>query len=185
MTASLGKNPRESTKAKMREFANLWRGGPDEVRGNQKACWLHMHPDASNKSAEVRGSEYLNHPYTQEYLRTKTDAVAEKADITQDRVLKEVARCGMYDMRRLFDADGNPLPPGELDDDIAAAVVGLKVSTILGDEDNPAIKRYEYKLADKGPAQEKLMKYLGLYEKDNKQRAKSLAELIAEVRGSE
>ncbi|MFP3340305.1 hypothetical protein R0J91_20160, partial [Micrococcus sp. SIMBA_131] len=60
-----------------------------------------------------------------------------------------------------------------------------KITTVVGDEDKPSMKRYEYKLADKSPAQEKLMKYLGLYEKDNKQQAKSLAELIAEVRGSE
>lgn len=179
----LGKKPRESTLAKLREFADLYRGGPDGVRSNAARCYAELHPGAHPKNCEARGSEYLNHPYTQEYMRKKTDKVAEKADITQERVLKEVFRCGMYDMRKLFDDKGEPLPPSQLDDDVAAAVVGLKVTTMLGDEDKPAMKRYEYKLADKGPAQEKLMKYLGLYEKDNNQKAKSLSELLAEVRG--
>lgn len=179
----LGKKPRAATLVKMRQFADLYRGGPDDVRGNAAACYKAVHPKATKKVCESSGSNYLNHPYTQEYMREKTDKVAEKADITQERVLKEVFRCGMYDMRKLFDDKGEPLPPSQLDDDVAAAVVGLKVTTMLGDEDKPAMKRYEYKLADKGPAQEKLMKYLGLYEKDNNQKAKSLSELLAEVRG--
>lgn len=181
----LAPNPRESTKAKLREFADLYRGGPDGVRGNSARCYGAAHPKASKKVCEASGSEYMNHPYTQAYLREKTDAVAQAADITQDRVLREVARCGMYDMRDLFDDDGNPLPPKDMDDNIAAAVVGLKVTTVLGEDGGSGMKRYEYKLADKGPAQEKLMKYLGLYEKDNNQKAKSLQELIAEVRGGE
>lgn len=180
----LGANPRESTKAKLREFADMWRGSSDDkVRGDAAKCYKIGHPNASKKVCEAMGSEYLNHPYTQAYLREKTDAVAEAADITQDRVLKEVFRCGMYDMRNLFDGDGMPLSPKDLDDNIAAAVVGLKVTTVLGEDGGAGMKRYEYKLADKAPAQEKLMKYLGLYEKDNKQKAKSLQELIAEVRG--
>lgn len=174
----LSLNPRESTKAKLREFADLYRGGPDGVRGNQAQCYKLTHPKASPKVCESMGSEYMNHPYTQAYLREKTDAVAQSADITQERVLTEVARCGMYDMRRLFDADGEPLPPHQLDDDIAAAVVGLEVTTVLGDEESTAVRRYKYKLSDKGPAQEKLMKFLGLYEKDNKQKNESLAEAL-------
>lgn len=181
----LGKNPRESTKVKLREFADLWRGGPEGLRGKPGQCYLHMNPGVSKKGAEARASEWLNHPYTQEYIKAQTDKVAEEADVTQRRVVKELVRVGMYDFRKLFDDTGKPLAPQDLDEDTAAAIVGLKVTTVMGDEENPALTRYEYKLPEKTPALDKLMKHLGGYEKDNKQRAKSLAELIAEVRGAE
>lgn len=44
--------------------------------------------------------------------------------------------------------------------------------------------KVKYKMLDKGPAQEKLAKYLGLYEKDNKQRADPMAELAKALLGS-
>ena len=175
---AIAKNPRESTKAKMRAFADLYRGGPDDIRGNAKACYKAVYPRSSIKVCEAQGARTLNHEYTQGYLRAKADESAHKADITQDRVLQEIARCGMYDMRKLFDDKGEPLPPHKLDDDIAAAVVGLKVTAIAGDDDSKGVCRYEYKLSDKGAAQEKLMKFLGLYEKDNGQKSDPLAEAL-------
>ncbi|MFP3338924.1 terminase small subunit, partial [Micrococcus sp. SIMBA_131] len=112
----------------MREFADLYRGGPDGVRNNAARCYAELHPGAHPKNCEARGSEYLNHPYTQEYMREKTDKVAEKADITQERVLKEVARCAFYDVSKLVDDEDNPLPLKSLDPNIAAAIVGVKIT---------------------------------------------------------
>ncbi|MBB20196.1 MAG: hypothetical protein CMP20_12155 [Rickettsiales bacterium] len=173
----LGKKPRESTLAKLREFADLYRGGPDGVRSNAARCYAELHPGAHPKNCEARGSEYLNHPYTQEYMREKTDKVAEKADITQERVIKEIARIGLFDARKLFDNVGNPLPITELDDDVAAAIAGIKVRQTAGDEDEVGTI-IEYKIADKNSALEKLMRFLGAYEKDNKQKNESLADAL-------
>jgi len=182
---ALSPNPREATKAKMREFADLYRGGPDGVRGNSAQCYKAVHPKASTKVCESMGSHYLNHPYTQEYLREKTDAVAESADITQERVLKEVARIGLFDARKLFDNRGNPLPIQHLDDDTAAAIAGIKVREVPMGDDGQLATILEYKIADKNSALDKLMKYLGAYEKDNDQKARSLHDLISEIRGVE
>jgi phage terminase small subunit len=177
---ALGTNPRESTKAKLREFADMWRGSSDDkVRGDAAKCYKIGHPNASKKVCEAMGSEYLNHPYTQAYLREKTDKVAENADITQARVLKEVARIGLFDGRKLFRADGDPIPIHELDDDTAAAIAGVKVRREMSGEDGGELSTViEYKIADKNSALEKLMKYLGAYEADNKQKHESLAEAL-------
>jgi len=183
--SNFAKDPSPAVKAKMREFADLYRGGPDGVRGNACACYMALHPKANRTSADPKATAYFNHPYTQEYLREKTDAVAEQADITQERVLKEVARIGLFDARKLFDGAGNPLPITELDDDVAAAIAGIKVREIPIGDDGKLATITEYKIADKNSALEKLMKYLGAYEKDNAQKAKSLQELIDEVRGGE
>jgi len=180
---ALAENPRESTKAKLREFADLYRGGPDEVRGDAAKCYGALHPRASKKVCEAMGCEYFNHPYTKAYLQEKTDAVAEEADVTQGRVLKEIARIGLFDARRLFNNKGIPIPIQELDDDVAAVIAGIKVRQTPIGEDGELATITEYKIADKNSALEKLMKHLGGYEKDNAQKAKTLAELIAEVRG--
>lgn len=174
----LGANPRESTKAKLREFADLYRGGPNELRGKPGRCYLRMNPTASKKGAEARASEWLNHWYTQEYLKKQTDKVAENADVTQERVIKEIARIGLFDPRKLFDNRGNPLPITELSDDVAAAIAGLKVREMPMGEDGQMATVIEYKLADKNAGLEKLMKYLGAYEKDNKQKNESLADAL-------
>lgn len=175
---ALGANPRESTKAKLREFADLYRGGPDEVRGKPGKCYAVLHPTTSKKGCESRGSEYLNHPYTQAYLKEQTDRVAEQADVTQERVIQEIARLGLFDPRKLFDGRGNPLPISQLDDDAAAAIAGLKVREIPMGDDGQLATVIEYKLADKNSALDKLMKYLGGYEKDNRQKNESLADAL-------
>lgn len=99
---------------------------------------------------------------------------AEKAVLTEARVLEEVARIGLFDPRKLFRADGSPKDITELDDATAAAIAGLEV--IEQYEGSGAERKFvgyikKYKIADKNPALEKLMKHLGMFEKDNKQRA--------------
>ncbi|WP_417518745.1 terminase small subunit [Marinobacter sp.] len=178
----LSDNPRASTKAKLREFADLYRGGPSDVRGNATQCYQALHPGAKGKAATVNATEYLNHPYTQEYLRAQTDAVAESADIRQERVLKEIASIALFDPRKLFDDAGHPKKISELDDATAAAISGLKV-THIGAKGQEVGAVVEYKLSDKNSALEKLMKHLGLYEQDNKQKNESLADaLLAGIR---
>lgn len=175
-------DPKPNVKKKLIEFADLYRGGPDEIRGNATACYQKIQPRASASTARKKGQEYLNHPIVQAHLAERAEKIGAEADITQDRVLREIARIGLFDPRKLFDNVGNPLPITELDDDTAAAIAGIKVKTISSDQDEVGAI-VEYKLADKNSALEKLMKHLGGYEKDNAQKAKSLQELIDEVRG--
>lgn len=174
---TIGANPRKSTQAKLKRFADLYRGGPDDVRGNASACYKEINPGASKKVCEREGHFYLQHPITQEHIRRETDKIARNADVTQERVIKEIARIGLFDPRKLFDNVGNPLPITELDDDVAAAIAGIKVRQIAGDEDEVGTI-IEYKIADKNSALEKLMRFLGAYEKDNKQKNESLADAL-------
>jgi phage terminase small subunit len=94
-------------------------------------------------------------------------------------VLQEIARIGLFDPRKLFDNTGAPLPITKLDDDVAAAISGIKVmQTGGGGEGESPGTVIEYKIADKNSALEKLMKYLGAYEKDNTQKLGSLADAL-------
>lgn len=87
--------------------------------------------------------------------------------ISLERTLKEIARLAYFDPRKLFDADGKPIPINQLDDDTAAAIGGLKVAT-KGNAEMGFGEITEYKVSEKKGALDMLMKNLGGYEADNK-----------------
>lgn len=97
-------------------------------------------------------------------------AAAERAVVTESRVLEEAARIGLLDPAKLFDAAGNLLPIHQMPPEARAAIAGLEVEETS--VDGAAITRVrKVKLVDKNSALEKLMKHLGMFEKDHKQRA--------------
>ena len=101
--------------------------------------------------------------------------------ITADRVLLEVARLSFYDPRKFFRDDGSPLGIHELDDDTAAALAGMDViEQFEGSGQDRQFAGYlkKYKLTDKGANLERLMKHLGLYERDNEQKTDPLTALL-------
>lgn len=106
--------------------------------------------------------------------------VEEAAQIDLTRVVKETVRLAMFDPRKLLNEDGTPKPLSELDDDTAAAVSGIKVRRVMG-EDGETAAIIEYKISDKNAALDKLMKHLGGYEKDNRQKSDAVAAMIQEI----
>lgn len=156
---------------KLDKIIDLYRGGPDEYRNNWKASFSHIYPRFTTDSAIRRGAyDALHHKYTQKKLSEFAEKSAAKADFNQDRVLREIAAIALFDVRKLIGDDGKPKPLSELDDATAAAVAGVKFAKVSDD-----FAVLEYKIADKNTALEKLMRHLGLYEKDNDQQNTSLA----------
>lgn len=102
--------------------------------------------------------------------------------ITLERTLREVARLAFFDARKLFNESGRPLSIIDLDDDTAAAVAGLDV---LEEFEGSGADRVlighvkKWKIADKKGALDMLMKHLGAYIEDNKQRQTGLPEQVA------
>lgn len=172
-----GNNPAGLTKtkkAKIEEFVNLYRGGPEEIRGNCVACFKVVYPKGKSPQAQRRNAHTLyNHPYTQKLLSEIATEIAEKADVTQERVIKEISAIAFFDPRKLFKSDGTPKPLHELDDATAAAVSSIKKIKMNDDWET-----LEYKIADKNSALEKLMRHLGLYQQDNEQKNVSLADAL-------
>ena len=89
--------------------------------------------------------------------------------VTQDMVIAELAKLGFFDIRKLFDKDGKPLDISQLDDDTAAALVGLDVQDISDSDGNYVGFIKKYKMADKVKVLELLGKHLGAWEPQNKQ----------------
>lgn len=91
-----------------------------------------------------------------------------RTEITQDMVIRELAKLGFFDIRKLFDNDGRPLDISKLDDDTAAALVGLDVQDVADSDENYVGFIKKYKMADKIRALELLGKHLGAWEPQNK-----------------
>lgn len=124
----------------------------------------------SEKTAREQASRLLSNVNISQRIAEKRQELADNAGLSVERVLQEAMRLAFFDIRKLTDSEGNPIPVHQLDADTAAAIQGLELATERGPdkESGPTIVR-KYKIADKNSAIERLFKHLGLFEKDNKQ----------------
>ena len=125
-----------------------------------------VHEMASTVAAKIKVSSRI------EMLREKAEVAAV---VTRERLLREIGRLAFVDPRLLLREDGTMLPLHELDDDTAAAIASVEVDEY---------GKVKYKLWDKGAAQEKLAKHLGLYEKDNGQKGAAEVEALRAILAS-
>src|SRR5437879_2160483 len=76
----------------------------------------------SQRNAKQIGYNLLAKPQVARAVAEAQAKRAEKLDITAERVLRELARIGFADPRKLFTEDGRLKPIGELDDETAASI---------------------------------------------------------------
>lgn len=120
----------------------------------------------SAKTAEVQASRLLSNAKVAAAVAKAQDKRAKRTEITADRVLREYARIGFFDPRRLYRDDGSPIPLNDLDDDTAAAVAGLDIQEVYeGYGDDRVFVGYtkKYKVADKIRALDAIAKHLGMF----------------------
>ncbi len=129
----------------------------------------------SEHTANEQGCQTLAILSIQNYISELKALRAKRCEISQDNVLREIARISFSDMRLFYDADGNLKKPHELDDDSAACLSGIDVDEITeynrdtGKRDVVGITK-KIKLYNKIAALDALGKHLGIFEKDNSQK---------------
>lgn len=124
----------------------------------------------SEKTAYAIGQQNLRKLEIQTAIQEAKDNLSRRTEVTQEMIIRETAKLAFFDVRKLFDENGKPLEISSLDDDTAAALVGLDVQDIYADgEGEKAFAGYvkKYKMADKLRALELLGKYTGAFEKKN------------------
>lgn len=137
--------------------------------------------DAERMSPEaisVEASRLLARPNVSLRIDQLRGPALRKAEITVERTLQEIARLSYFDPRKLYRDDGELKRPDEWDDETAAGVASVEVlEQFDGKGEDRKLSGYTKKLKiwDKNAALEKAMKHLGLYERDNAQRAENLA----------
>lgn len=138
----------------------------------------------SQKTAHSIGQENLTKPEIQSAIQEAQTERQQRTEITQDMVLREAAKLAFFDIRKMFDKNGKPLDITELDDDTAAALVGLDVQDISDNDGDYVGFVKKYKMADKLRALELLGKHTGAFEKHDAQTAaletamRALADII-------
>lgn len=145
----------------------------------------------SPKTAHVIGQENLRKPAIASLLAQKTAVIARAQDerleamvLTKERVERETARLAFFDVRKLVDAEGKPIPLHQLDADTAAAIEGVDISEFFtGTGDSRKVKRrtYKFKVGGKNAALERAAKILGQFEADNRQRSDPLVALLTQL----
>ncbi|MGH1414848.1 MAG: terminase small subunit [Pelagimonas sp.] len=122
----------------------------------------------SERTAEQQGSRLLGNVKVAKEIAKAKAARSERTEITQDRVLEELARIAFSDLRRVLSNRGALIDVHDWDDDTAGAISSVEVVTKLGgevDEDgNPIVDHvHKLKVWDKNAALEKLGKHLGMF----------------------
>lgn len=112
--------------------------------------------------AKVWASRTLQEPAVQKMIDELLATAAPTSGLTVEAVLTETARIALNDSRRFFKADGKMIPPVEWTDDMQAAVASVDMEAGV------------IKFWNKNDALEKAFRHLGLYERDNRQKAESL-----------
>lgn len=107
-------------------------------------------------------------PHVYEAIQAALKARAERTEITQDRVLQELAKVGFSDLRNVFTGMGGIIEPKDWDDETAGAISSVEVVRRQSgeyDEDGNPIPEHVHKIKvwDKVSALEKMGKHLGMF----------------------
>lgn len=113
--------------AKEQEVLDLFRSGPDNIRGNRIACYKHVY-GVGTEVATIRCAKLFFKPEVKKFLEYKATALLGNHDINHERILLEMARIAFFDPRNYFDADNNPIPICQLSSDAAAAIQSFEAS---------------------------------------------------------
>lgn len=119
----------------------------------------------SEQTAHVQASRMLTKVKIAERLNQLRAELAKSKRITPERVVEEFQKLALFDVRKLYHGDGTPKAITDLDDDTAAAIVGLD-SVMVGNADLGVGQVLKYKLASKQSALESLAKIFGMHAAD-------------------
>jgi phage terminase small subunit len=118
----------------------------------------------SEKTAEVQASRLLSNAKVQAYIQEQRVKLADKLDLSKERVLLEYSRIGFVDIRKLFNENGSMRKINELDDDTAAAVAAIEIEDLFmgfGEEREQIGFTKKIKLNGKKEALDSICKVLG------------------------
>jgi len=167
-----GQRDEHGLQRQQRAFADAYLLDPER---NAKAAYVAAGYKARGNAAEVNAAKLLRHAQVAAYVATreaKARAKAEKThDVTQERLLTELAGIAYADPADMYDEDGKLLHVKDMPERIRRAIASVEYS------DSGA----KIKLWSKTQGADMLAKHLNLYEKHQKAGLGEVAELMREI----
>lgn len=128
----------------------------------------------SERSAYQKGHEISNKPHVKAAIDARRKQVTAKLEITLERVLEEIGKVAFFSFSRLKHPDGSIKRFDELDEDTLAAIQELEVVGGM-------VLAGSVKFHGKLKALDMLMRNLGGYKADNKQKADAVGALLEAI----
>lgn len=141
-----------------------------------------------DETANVNGSKLLRNTKVKEYIAQKQAEIQKRTEITQDKVLKELAKIAFGDIRKLYTENGALRNIIDLEDDIAGAISGVETYEEYegrGEDREHVGDTKKVKMLDKTKALELIGKHLGMFKDTNININTNYEEYLKRVEGDE
>lgn len=126
---------------------------------------------ANNGAFNRVAMQLLARPLIVRYLTLLKEDLANRLHLTKERVVGELANIAFFNVADLYDDEGKLLPGNKIPRHATPALTSIKERVIQTLDGGEKIIDREYKISNRETSLDMLAKHLGLYEKDNGQRA--------------
>lgn len=117
-------------------------------------------------TANAASSRMLRNVKVQEYISKKQQEIEKRTEVTQDMVIKELAKIAFLDIRKLYTENGQLKNIADMDSETAGAISSLETLEEYegyGDDREKIGDTQKVKLLDKTKALELLGRHLGIF----------------------
>lgn len=119
-----------------------------------------------DETVNAASSRLLRNVKVQEYISEKQKEIEERTEITQDMIVKELAKIAFLDIRKLYTESGQLKNIADIDDKTVGAISSLETLEEYdgyGEDREKIGDTQKVKLLDKTKALELLGKHLGMF----------------------
>ena len=145
-----------------------------------------------DETASVNGSKLLRNTKVQEYISKKQKEIEKRTEVTQDMVIKELAKIAFLDIRKLYTENGQLKNVTDIDDDTAGAISSLETLEEYdgyGDDREKIGDTQKVKLLDKTKALELLGRHLGIFNdkldvnvKEKEEKKNAISDILSQMK---
>ena len=147
----------------------------------------------SDLTARTNGSKLLTNTNIQNYINGKMKEREQRTEVTQDMVIKELAKIAFLDIRKLYTENGQLKNIADIDNETAGAISSLETLEEYdgyGEDREKIGDIQKVKLLDKTKALELLGRHLGIFNdkidvnvKEKEEKKNAISDILNQMKG--
>lgn len=148
-----------------------------------------------DETANAASSRMLRNVKVQEYISKKQQEIEKRTEVTQDMVIKELAKIAFLDIRKLYTENGQLKNIADIDSDTAGAISQLETLEEYegyGEDREKIGDTQKVKLLDKTKALELLGRHLGIFNdkidvnvKEKKEKKNAISDILNQMQSAD